>query len=46
MDRAAVLYVFDNPRRREHILLTDADKNVQRQSGNHAAREVAFCVGA
>jgi purine-nucleoside phosphorylase len=34
MDRLALLYVFDNPRRREHLLLTDADKDVRRTLAN------------
>jgi uridine phosphorylase len=42
MDRAAVLYVFDNPRRREHILLTDVEKDAKRERANQAARELAF----
>ena len=44
MDRAAVLYVFDNPRRREHILLTDAEKDTNRERANQAARELAFAL--
>jgi uridine phosphorylase len=42
MDRAAILYAFDNPRRREHLLLTDADKDVRRASANAAMTELAF----
>jgi Adenosine deaminase/Phosphorylase superfamily len=44
MDRAAVLYVFDNPRRREHILLTNVEKDAKRERGNQAARELAFAL--
>jgi uridine phosphorylase len=44
MDRAAVLYVFDNPRRREHILLTDVEKDAKRKLANQAARELAFAL--
>jgi uridine phosphorylase len=44
MDRAAVLYVFDNPRRREHILLTDVEKDAKRARSNQAARELAFAL--
>jgi uridine phosphorylase len=42
MERAAVLYVFDNPRRREHILLTDVEKDAKRARANQAVRELAF----
>ena len=44
MERAAVLYVFDNPRRREHILLTDVEKNAKRARADQAARELAFSL--
>jgi uridine phosphorylase len=44
MDRIAVLYVFDNPRRREHILLTDVEKDAKRERANQAARELAFAL--
>jgi uridine phosphorylase len=44
MDRAAVLYVFDNPRRREHILLTDVEKDAKRARANQAARGLAFAL--
>jgi uridine phosphorylase len=44
MDRTAVLYVFDNPRRREHILLTDVEKDAKRERANRAARELAFAL--
>lgn len=46
MDRAAVLYVFDNPRRREHILLTDVEKDAKRARANQIARELAFALAA
>jgi hypothetical protein len=42
MDRTAILYVFDNPRRREHLLLTDVEKDEKRERANRAARELAF----
>jgi uridine phosphorylase len=42
MDRTAILYVFDNPRRREHILLTDVEKDAKRGRANQAAQELAF----
>ena len=38
----AVLYVFDNPSRREHILLTDVEKDAKRERGNQAVRGLAF----
>jgi uridine phosphorylase len=44
MDRAALLYVFDNPRRREHILLTDVEKDAKRERANKTARELAFAL--
>jgi uridine phosphorylase len=44
MDRTAVLYVFDNPRWREHILLTDVEKDAKRERANQAARELAFAL--
>lgn len=34
MDRASILYAFDNPRQKEHILLDDAGKNDRRRLGN------------
>jgi uridine phosphorylase len=42
MARAAILYVFDNPRRREHLLLTDLEKDLKREQANRVAREIAF----
>jgi uridine phosphorylase len=44
MDRAAILYVFDNPRRREHVLLTDVEKDAKRERANQTARELAFSL--
>lgn len=37
-----MLYVFDNPRRREHLLLSDAEKDVRRARGNEKMKEIAF----
>jgi purine-nucleoside phosphorylase len=34
MDRLAILYAFDNPRRREHLLLTDEAKDARRAEPN------------
>ena len=44
MTRAAILYGFDNPRRREHLLLSDPEKDVRRAQANSAARELAFAL--
>jgi len=44
MARAAILYVFDNPRQREHLLLSDAEKDGRREQANRAARELAFSL--
>jgi purine-nucleoside phosphorylase len=44
MARAAILYVFDNPRRQEHLLLTDPEKDVRREQANIAARGLAFAL--
>lgn len=42
MDRLALLYVFDNPRRREHLLLSDVEKDERRAEANVKMRELAF----
>jgi purine-nucleoside phosphorylase len=42
MDRLALLYAFDNPRQREHLLLCDADKDVRRVAANATVTEAAF----
>jgi purine-nucleoside phosphorylase len=42
MDRIAILYGFDNPRRREHLLLSDAEKDVRRAAGNDRMRQLAL----
>ncbi len=44
MARAAILYVFDNPRWREHLLLSDPEKDVRRGQANSVARELAFAL--
>jgi hypothetical protein len=44
MARAAILYVFDNPRRREHLLLSDPEKDVSREQADRATRELAFAL--
>ncbi len=42
MDRASILYAFDNPRQKEHILLDDAGKNNRRRIGNSRMIEVVL----
>lgn len=44
MERAAILYVFDNPRQRDHLLLSDPKKETRRVQGNSAACELAFAL--
>jgi uridine phosphorylase len=44
MAHAAILYVFDNPRRRKHLLLSEPEKDVRREQANRAARELAFAL--
>jgi ribosomal protein S18 acetylase RimI-like enzyme/purine-nucleoside phosphorylase len=44
MERVAILYGFDNPRRREHLLVSDADKDVRRAAGNERMRQLAFAL--
>jgi len=34
MDRTSLLYVFDNPRRKDHIFVDDADRAERRRRGN------------
>ena len=42
MDRASVLYAFDNPRQKEHIFLEDSEKDERRAAGNQAMIELAL----
>ncbi len=42
MERLALLYVFDNPRHGDHLLLTDADRDVRRARGNARMWELAL----
>lgn len=42
--RVALLYVFDNPRQREHLLLSDVEKEVRRGQATRTARELAFAL--
>lgn len=41
MDRVSLLYGFDNPRRREHLLLTDADKDARRAAADARVKVLA-----
>ena len=34
MERASILFAFDNPRQREHILLSDTENDERRDNGN------------
>ena len=42
MDRTSLLYVFDNPRRKESMLLDDAEKAERRSKGNALMMELAL----
>ena len=42
MDRVAILYGFDNPRRREHLLLSDAEKDIRRDEANRRMMQFAL----
>lgn len=42
MDRASILYAFDNPRQKEHILLNDAANDEHRKIGNRRMIEIAL----
>jgi uridine phosphorylase len=44
MDRASILFGFDNPRQKSHILLTDAQKDARRERGNQAMIELAVAL--
>jgi len=44
MDCASLLYVFDNPRQKEHILLGDAEKDRLRNKGNQQMIEAVLDV--
>jgi purine-nucleoside phosphorylase len=44
MERIAILYGFDNPRQREHLLLTDADKDVRRTAANEQMIQLALAL--
>ncbi len=42
MDRASLLFAFDNPRQKEHILLNDAQKQRRRTIGNKCMTELVL----
>jgi purine-nucleoside phosphorylase len=42
MDRLSVLYGFDNPRRREHLLLSDAEKDARRAAADGRMKRLAL----
>jgi purine-nucleoside phosphorylase len=44
MDRASLLFGFDNPRHKSHILLSDVEKDARRARGNQAMIELALAV--
>jgi len=44
MDRASILFAFDNPRQKEHILLNDAEKDRLRYSGNQQMIKTVIAV--
>jgi uridine phosphorylase len=46
MRRVAILYGFDNPRRREHLLLSDAEKDARRSVGDLRVKELALELAA
>jgi purine-nucleoside phosphorylase len=37
MERAAILYVFGNPRRHEHLLFSDRQNQARRERGDGTA---------
>lgn len=42
MDRASILFVFDNPRRKDHILLLDGEKDRRRAESNRKMIDLAL----
>jgi uridine phosphorylase len=44
MARASILYVFDNPRQKDHLLLADPAKDERRSRANGIARDLAFAL--
>jgi purine-nucleoside phosphorylase len=46
MRRLSLLYVFDNPRRREHLLLSDREKDLRRTAANDRMQQLALALAA
>jgi uridine phosphorylase len=44
MERASILFGFDNPRQKEHMLLSDAEKDAGRDRANAAMIELALAA--
>jgi purine-nucleoside phosphorylase len=44
MGRISVLYAFDNPRQRQHLLLADADQDRRRAAGNAKMMHIALAL--
>jgi purine-nucleoside phosphorylase len=42
MERLSLLYGFDNPRRREHLLISDAEKDVRRAAADERMKQLAL----
>lgn len=42
MDSASILFVFDNPRRQDHMLLADGQKDRRREQGNRQMMELVL----
>jgi len=42
MDRTSLLYIFDNPRRKDHIFMDDADRAERRRRGNARMMELVL----
>jgi purine-nucleoside phosphorylase len=44
MDSFAIHFAFDNPRRKEHMLLNEPEKDERRKSGNQRMIQIALAV--
>lgn len=45
MERGSILVCFDNPRRKEHILISDVGKTVRRKAAEKRMVEIALATG-
>ena len=45
MERLAILFAFDNPRRQEHLLLSDAEKDARRSAADERLKRLALELG-